>query len=127
MQYIAPDVSTVCIGQAASMGAVLLCAGAEGKRQALPNARIMIHQPLGGFQGQASDVEIHAKEMLRVKGILTEIMMRHTGNDRETLTRDMDRDFFMSAMQSKEYGIIDEVIEKHAPVKSANGDSKSSS
>ena len=127
MQYIAPDVSTVCIGQAASMGAVLLCAGAEGKRQALPNARIMIHQPLGGFQGQASDVEIHAQEMLRVKGILTEIMMRHTGNDRETLTRDMDRDFFMSAMQSKEYGIIDEVIEKHAPVKSANGDSKSSS
>ena len=106
MQYIAPDVSTVCIGQAASMGAVLLCAGAEGKRQALPNARIMILQPLGGFQGQASDVEIHAKEMLRVKGILTEIMMRHTGNDRETLTRDMDRDFFMSAMQSKEYGII---------------------
>ena len=98
MQYIAPDVSTVCIGQAASMGAVLLCAGAEGKRQALPNARIMIHQPLGGFQGQASDVEIHAKEMLRVKGILTEIMMRHTGNDRETLTRDMDRDFFMSCL-----------------------------
>lgn len=113
MQYIAPDVSTVCVGQAASMGAVLLAAGAKGKRQALPNARIMIHQPLGGFQGQASDVEIQAKEMLRIKHMLNKILADHTGQPLKTIEADSDRDFFMSSEQAKEYGVLDKVIEKH--------------
>jgi ATP-dependent Clp protease, protease subunit len=112
MQYIRPPVATVCVGQAASMGAVLLAGGAAGKRSALPHARIMIHQPLGGFQGQASDVEIHAREMLRVKRELNAIVCRHTGKDLKQLEKDADRDFFMTAMEAKEYGIIDEIFEK---------------
>jgi ATP-dependent Clp protease protease subunit len=112
MQYIKPDVCTVCVGQAASMGAVLLAGGAKGKRSALPHSRIMIHQPLGGFSGQASDVEIHAKEMLRIKQELTEILSFHTGKPPKTVAEDSDRDFFMTSMQAKEYGLIDDVYEK---------------
>ena len=112
MQYVRPDICTVCIGQAASMGALLLAGGTAGKRSALPHARIMIHQPLGGFRGQASDVEIHAKEMLRVKKELNQILAHHTGKDMKTVEKDTDRDNFLSAIQAKEYGIIDEVYEK---------------
>jgi ATP-dependent Clp protease protease subunit len=112
MQYIRADVATVCIGQAASMGAVLLAGGAPGKRSALPHARIMIHQPLGGFQGQASDVEIHAREMLRVKAELNAVLSRHTGRDLKQVELDTDRDYFMTSIQAKEYGVIDEVFEK---------------
>lgn len=112
MQYIRPDVATVCVGQAASMGALLLAGGAAGKRSALPHARIMIHQPLGGFQGQASDVEIHAKEMLRVKRDLNQIMSHHTGKDIKQVEVDTDRDRFMTSVEAKEYGIIDEVFER---------------
>lgn len=112
MQYIRPDVHTVCIGQAASMGALLLCGGAKGKRSALPHARIMIHQPLGGFQGQASDVEIHAREMLRVKKEINHILSHHTGRDLKQVEVDSDRDNFMTPQQAKEYGIIDQVFEK---------------
>lgn len=112
MQYIRPDVATVCIGQAASMGAVLLAGGAKGKRSALKHARIMIHQPLGGFQGQASDVEIHAREMLRVKKEINEILSFHTAQDLKLIEKDTDRDFFMTSVQAKEYGIIDEVFER---------------
>lgn len=115
MQYIRPDVATVCIGQAASMGAVLLAGGAKGKRSALKHARIMIHQPLGGFQGQASDVEIHAREMLRVKREINEILSFHTGQDLKLIEKDTDRDFFMTSVQSKEYGIIDEVFDRRTP------------
>lgn len=110
MQYIKPDVTTVCIGQAASMGAVLLAAGSQGKRYSLPNARILIHQPMGGFQGQASDIAIQAKEILRMKDTLNNILVKHTGKDLETIQRDTDRDFFMSGFESKEYGIVDHVI-----------------
>lgn len=117
MQYIRPDVSTVCVGQAASMGALLLAGGAAGKRSALPHARIMIHQPLGGFRGQASDVEIHAREMLRVKKEVNEILARHTGKSVKQIEQDTDRDNFLTAVQSKEYGIIDEVFEKRAQTK----------
>ena len=116
MHYIRPDVATVCIGQAASMGAVLLAGGAPGKRSALPHARIMIHQPLGGFQGQASDVEIHAREMLRIKSELNHILSRHTGQSVEKLVVDTDRDRFMSVTEAKEYGIIDDVFEKREPL-----------
>ena len=112
MQYIRPDVCTVCVGQAASMGAVLLAGGAKGKRAALPHSRIMIHQPLGGFSGQASDVEIHAKEMLRIKQELTELLAHHTGKPVKQVVADSDRDFFMTSMQAKEYGLIDDVLEK---------------
>lgn len=112
MQYIRPDVCTVCVGQAASMGAVLLAGGAKGKRAALPHSRIMIHQPLGGFSGQASDVEIHAKEMLRIKQELTELLAHHTGRPIKQVQEDSDRDFFMTSMQAKEYGLIDDVFEK---------------
>jgi ATP-dependent Clp protease protease subunit len=112
MQYIRPDVHTVCMGQAASMGALLLCGGAKGKRSALPHARIMIHQPLGGFQGQASDVEIHAREMLRVKKEINHVLSRHTGRDLKQVELDSDRDNFMTPQQAKEYGIIDQVFEK---------------
>lgn len=112
MQYIRPDVATVCVGQAASMGALLLAGGAKGKRSALPHARIMIHQPLGGFQGQASDVEIHAREMLRVKRDLNQIMSHHTGKDISQVEVDTDRDRFMTSVEAKEYGIIDEVFER---------------
>ena len=111
MQYIKPDIATVCIGQAASMGALLLTAGTNGKRYSLPNSRILIHQPMGGFQGQASDIEIQAKEILRMKETLNQILVRHTGKDLKQIQNDTDRDFFMSGMEAKEYGIIDHVIE----------------
>ena len=110
MQFIKPDVSTLCIGQAASMGALLLAAGAKGKRFCLPNSRVMIHQPMGGFQGQASDVEIHAKEILYLKGKLNEIMAKHTGQKIEVIEKDTDRDNFFSAEQSVSYGLIDRVL-----------------
>jgi len=110
MQYIKPDIATVCIGQAASMGALLLTAGARGKRYSLPNARILIHQPMGGFQGQASDIEIQAKEMLRMKDALNQILVQHTGKTMDLIQRDTDRDYFMSAQEAKNYGIIDHVI-----------------
>lgn len=114
MQYVRPDVCTLCLGQAASMGALLLAAGARGKRWALPHSRIMLHQPLGGFQGQASDIEIHAKEMLRMRETLNDILAQHTGKDLESIRRDTDRDFFMDGAQAFQYGIIDKVIEKHS-------------
>lgn len=110
MQYIRPDVSTICLGQAASMGSFLLAAGARGKRYALPYARIMLHQPLGGVQGQATDIDIHAREILRMKDILNDLLAKHTGQPKERIAHDTERDFFMSAQQAKEYGIIDEVI-----------------
>ncbi len=110
MQYIKPDVSTICLGLAASMGAILLAAGAKGKRYALPYARVMIHQPLGGARGQATDIEIHAREILRLRGIGNEILARHTGQPIEKVERDTERDFFMSSDEAKEYGIIDSVV-----------------
>lgn len=112
MQYIKPDVSTICIGQAASMGALLLAAGAKGKRYALPNSRIMIHQPLGGAQGQASDIEIQAQEILRMKDMLNDILANHTGQPLKRIKKDTDRDFFMSSKEAKEYGLIDEVVQR---------------
>jgi ATP-dependent Clp protease protease subunit len=112
MQYIKPYVSTICVGQASSMGAVLLAAGAKGKRLALPHSRILIHQVMGGFEGQASDIDIHAKEILRVKEELNLIIARHTGQPIERIVADSDRDFFMTGVQAKEYGLVDEVIEK---------------
>jgi ATP-dependent Clp protease, protease subunit len=112
MQYIKPDVSTICVGLAASMGAVLLAAGAAGKRFSLPNSRIMVHQPAGGAQGQAVDIEIHAREILRMREKLNEILAKHTGMPVEKITRDTDRDYFLSASQAKEYGLIDGVLEK---------------
>jgi ATP-dependent Clp protease protease subunit len=110
MQFIKPNVSTLCVGQAASMGALLLAAGTKGKRHCLPNSRVMIHQPMGGFQGQASDVEIHAKEILFLKGKLNEIMAKHTGQELKTIERDTDRDNFLSAEQAVTYGIVDRVL-----------------
>lgn len=110
MQYIKPDIATVCIGQASSMGAVLLAAGATGKRYSLPNSRILIHQPMGGFQGQASDIAIQAKEILRMKETLNKILANHTGKDLEKIQTDTDRDFFMSGIDAKEYGLVDHVI-----------------
>ncbi|MBI3315263.1 MAG: ATP-dependent Clp endopeptidase proteolytic subunit ClpP [Candidatus Omnitrophica bacterium] len=110
MQFVKPDVCTYCVGQASSMGAVLLTAGAKGKRYALPNARIMIHQPWGGTQGTASDISIQAEEILRMKGELNKILAKHTGQSVEKVQKDADRDFFMSAQQSKEYGLVDGVI-----------------
>ncbi len=112
MQFIKPDVSTLCIGQAASMGAFLLTAGAKGKRYCLPNSRVMIHQPMGGFQGQASDIEIHAKEILYLKQKLNQMMASHTGQKIERIERDTDRDNFLSAAEAVEYGIVDQVLEK---------------
>ncbi len=112
MQFIKPDVSTLCIGQAASMGAFLLAAGAKGKRFCLPNSRVMIHQPLGGFQGQASDIEIHAKEILFVKQRLYEMLAKHTGQSIERIERDTDRDNFLSAEAAVEYGLVDKVLNK---------------
>jgi ATP-dependent Clp protease, protease subunit len=110
MQYVRPPVATICVGQAASMGAVLLLAGAKGKRQALPNARIMVHQPMGGTRGQASDVEIHAREILRMRAMLNELIAKHTGQSLERVEKDTDRDYFMGAQEAKTYGIIDEVV-----------------
>jgi ATP-dependent Clp protease protease subunit len=116
MQYVKPAVSTICMGQAASMGALLLCAGAKGKRFALPHSRIMIHQPLAGVQGQATDIDIQAREILRIRDELNRILMTHTGQPMERVAKDTDRDFFMTAEQAKEYGIVDQVIVSHAPV-----------
>ncbi len=116
MQFIKPDVSTLCIGQAASMGAFLLAAGNKGKRFSLPNSRVMIHQPSGGFQGQSSDIEIHAKEILYLRGKLNTILAHHTGKTAKEIDRDTERDNFMSAEQSVEYGMIDKVIETRAAV-----------
>ncbi len=110
MQFIKPDVSTTCIGQAASMGALLLAGGAAGKRYALPHSRVMIHQPLGGFQGQASDIEIHAREILSIRERLNEVLAKHTGQPLDIIARDTDRDNFMSAQASVEYGLIDKVL-----------------
>jgi len=110
MQYVKPDISTYCIGQAASMGALLLTAGAKGKRFSLPHARIMLHQPMGGFQGQATDIEIHAREILKVKDTLNTIIANHTGQSLEKIRTDTDRDFFMSGVEAKSYGLVDEVI-----------------
>ena len=112
MQFIKPDVSTMCIGQAASMGALLLTAGAEGKRYCLPNSRVMIHQPLGGYQGQASDIEIHTREILGIKHRLNEIIAHHSGQPIEKVAQDTDRDNFMSPQSAKEYGLIDDILEK---------------
>jgi ATP-dependent Clp protease protease subunit len=112
MQYIRPDVNTLCLGQAASMGAMLLAAGTRGKRYTLPNARILIHQPMGGFKGQATDVDIHAREILRLRQRLNEILSAHTGQPLEKIKEDTERDFFMSGEEAGEYGLIDEVIAK---------------
>ncbi|KAA3658979.1 MAG: ATP-dependent Clp endopeptidase proteolytic subunit ClpP [Calditrichaeota bacterium] len=113
MQYVKPDITTYCIGQAASMGAVLLAAGKKGRRFALPHSRVMIHQPMGGAQGQASDIEIQAKEILTLRGRLNEILASHTGKKVEEIIVDTDRNYFMSAMEAKDYGIVDEVLEQH--------------
>jgi ATP-dependent Clp protease protease subunit len=110
MQYIKSDVSTICVGMAASMGALLLTAGTKGKRHSLPYSRIMIHQPLGGAQGQATDIEIHAREILRLKEVSNDILVRHTGQPMEKIRQDTERDFFMAADAAKEYGLIDKVI-----------------
>ncbi|MGE7992266.1 ATP-dependent Clp endopeptidase proteolytic subunit ClpP [Pseudomonas sp. NPDC089554] len=112
MQFIKPDVSTICVGQACSMGAFLLAAGEKGKRHCLPNSRVMIHQPLGGFQGQATDIEIHAQEILSIKANLNRLLAEHTGQDLDTIKRDTERDNFMSADRAKEYGLIDSVYDK---------------
>jgi len=110
MQYIKPDVSTICLGQAASMGAFLLAAGAKGKRFTLPYARIMVHQPAGGVQGQATEIEIHAREILRMKDVLNKLLATHTGQSLERVAQDTERDYFMSAQEAKDYGLVDEVI-----------------
>ncbi|MDU7915671.1 MAG: ATP-dependent Clp protease proteolytic subunit [Klebsiella grimontii] len=110
MQFIKPDVSTICMGQAASMGAFLLTAGAKGKRFCLPNSRVMIHQPLGGYQGQATDIEIHAREILKVKGRMNELMAHHTGQSLEQIERDTERDRFLSASEAVEYGLVDSIL-----------------
>ena len=112
MQYVKCQVSTICMGQAASMGALLLAAGAKGKRYSLPHARILIHQPLGGFQGQATDIDIHAREILRTRDKLNELLVKHTGQPMERIKQDTERDYFMSAIEAKEYGLIDEVVIK---------------
>jgi ATP-dependent Clp protease, protease subunit len=118
MQFVKPDVSTLCIGQAASMGAVLLCAGAKGKRFCLPNSRVLIHQPMGGFEGQASDVEIHAKEILYLRERLNQIMAKHTGQDMKTIARDTDRDNFFGAEEAVKYGLVDKVLVSRSEVAS---------
>ncbi len=112
MQFVKPDVATLCMGQAASMAAVLLAAGAKGKRTTLPNSRIMIHQPLGGTQGQATDIEIYTKEMLKMREQLNQILSKHTGKPIEQIEKDTDRNYFMSAQECKEYGLVDEIIDK---------------
>lgn len=114
MQFIKPDVSTFCMGQAASMGAFLLAAGAKGKRYCLPNSRVMIHQPLGGFQGQATDIEIHAREILKVKARMNELMAKHTGQPLEVIGRDTERDRFLSALEAVDYGLVDSVLSHRA-------------
>ena len=121
MQYIKPDVSTICIGQASSMAAILLAAGEKGKRFALPHSRILLHQPMGGFSGQAADIDIHAKEILKTKERLNRILSKHTGQSIEKVQEDIDRDFYMTAGESKEYGILDQVIESRATMAIAEG------
>jgi len=120
MQFIKPDVSTLCVGQAASMGALLLAAGAKDKRFALPNSRVMIHQPLGGFQGQATDIDIHAKEILSIRTRMNEILAHHTGQSVEKVTSDTERDHFLSADMAKEYGLVDKVVENRGAVTEAD-------
>ena len=110
MQYVKPAIATICVGQAASMAAILLAAGAEGKRSALPHSRILLHQPMGGFQGQASDIDIQAKEILRMKEEINTILVKHTGQNREKITEDTDRDYFMNGDQAKEYGVVDAIV-----------------
>jgi ATP-dependent Clp protease protease subunit len=119
MQYVKPDVSTICIGQAASMAAVLLAAGAKGKRYVLPNARLMLHQPLGGAQGQATDIEIATKEIVRTRELIEDILVNHTGQDRERIHQDVDRDFYMSAREGVEYGLVDEVLVRHREIQAS--------
>ena len=121
MQFIRPDVATICAGQAASMGAVLLAAGAPGKRSALKHSKVMIHQPLGGFRGQASDIEIHANEIMKVKKTLNEILAQHTGRKVAEIAKDTDRDNFLSAEEARKYGLIDEVLQRRAPVADGAG------
>ncbi len=123
IQYIRPDVSTLCIGQAASMGSLLLAAGAEGKRFCLPNARIMLHQPSAGFQGQATDIEIHAREILGMRSRLNDVYVKHTGQDLETIEKAVERDNFMSGLQAKEFGLIDEVVSHREPADKDKSDS----
>jgi ATP-dependent Clp protease protease subunit len=120
MQFIKPDVSTMCVGQAASMGAVLQAAGAKGKRYSLPHSRIMIHQPLGGFQGQASDIDIHAREVLEIRERLNKILSKHTGQNIEKIRQDTDRDYFMSGESAATYGLIDKVLERRGDALAAN-------
>ncbi|MYA29224.1 MAG: ATP-dependent Clp endopeptidase proteolytic subunit ClpP [Nitrospira sp. SB0666_bin_27] len=110
MQYVKPPITTICLGQAASMGALLLAAGTKGKRYALPNARVMIHQPMGGFQGQATEIDIHAREILKIRERLNQIMAEHTGQSLEKISQDTERDYFMSGTEARDYGLIDEVI-----------------
>ena len=116
MQFIKPDVSTICVGQAASMGALLLAGGTKGKRYCLPHSRIMIHQPIGGFQGQASDIDIHAREVLKLRDRINDILVKHTGQDQERVEKDTDRDFFMGGEEAVEYGLIDTVLEQRLEV-----------
>ena len=122
MQFIKPDVATMCIGQAASMGAVLLAGGAQGKRYALPNSRVMIHQPLGGFQGQATDIEIHAREILHARERLNEVLAHHTGQPLDKIKHDTERDFFMSAQAATDYGVIDDVLTSRAALSGQGAD-----
>ena len=117
MQFIKPDVATLCVGQAASMGAFLLAGGAEGKRACLPNSRVMIHQPLGGYQGQATDIEIHTREILKIRHTLNSILAHHTGQKLDTIAKDTDRDNFMDPQQAKDYGLIDSILDKRVPNK----------
>ena len=124
MQYVTPDVSTMCVGQAASMGAVLLTAGAAGKRFALPHSRIMLHQPLGGVQGQAADIDIHAREVLRIREELNNILMKHTGQTMKKIEKDTDRDMFMTSKQALDYGVIDEVISSRKKDTDEEGEKK---
>jgi ATP-dependent Clp protease protease subunit len=124
MQYVRCDVSTVCVGQAASMGAVLLTAGTTGKRYILPHSRVMIHQPLGGARGQATDIEIQAREILKLKKLLNEILQRHSGQELDRIEKDTDRDFFMSASQAIEYGLVDKIVTRHDLPDGADGESK---
>jgi ATP-dependent Clp protease protease subunit len=119
MQYVRCDVATICMGQAASMAAWLLAAGSKGKRFSLPNARVMLHQPLGGFSGQATDIDIHAKEILKIRDRMNEILSKHTGHSVEKVKRDTERDFFMSAVEAKEYGVVDDILIKKKEEKKA--------
>jgi len=127
IQFIRPPVSTLCIGQAASMGSLLLCGGEKGMRYSLPNARIMLHQPSGGFQGQASDIERHAEDIVKMKRRLNEVYVRHTGQDYETIEKTLDRDYFMSAEDAKAFGLVDEVINKRHPLQDKAEETSSSS